>query len=427
MKKGVISGYLILLIGMASIFSCNRKMHGSLQTAAAVNSISSQKKPYLLLLSLDGFRWDYLEKYQPPNLQAFVKEGVRSEALIPAYPTKTFPNHYSIVTGMYPDNHGILSNSFYSHEQEKLYDYKNVETATDGKFYKGSPIWLEANKANMVTASYFFVGSESDIQGIHPTYYHSYDSKVKNEERIAQAIDWLKMPEEKRPHLITMYFEDMDKAGHDYGPGNEEKIKEALYALDNHLGQLFKGVSEAGLPVNIVIVSDHGMVDLPASNIIPIGSIKNDSLYRTVDNGAIVNIYPHKGVDTEALIHSFKQRREHFEVYTPEDIPGFVNKPKSKDWGAIQLIPDYGYYFLPGKKKELMIKHNIKTIGVHGFEPKNKAMHGIFYAKGPAFKSAYTLPPFGIVHVFPLMCEVLGLPIPKDIDGDLEVVKSVLK
>lgn len=148
-----------------------------------------------------------------------------------------------------------------------------------------------------------------------------------------------------------MYFADMDNAGHDYGPGNEEKIKEALFELDSHLGQLFKGVAETGLPVNIVIVSDHGMVDLPASNIIPIGSIKNDSLYRTVDNGAMINIYPHKGVDTEALIHSFKRRNEHFEVYTPEDIPGFVNRPKSKDWGAIQLIPDYGYYFLPAKRK----------------------------------------------------------------------------
>jgi predicted AlkP superfamily pyrophosphatase or phosphodiesterase len=427
MKIGIIGGFLILLIGMVSTFSCNRKTHGSLQSATTVNSKSSQKKPYLLLISLDGFRWDYLEKYQPPNLDAFVKEGVRSEALIPAYPTKTFPNHYSIVTGMYPDNHGILSNSFYSHEQEKLYDYKNVETATDGKFYKGSPIWLEANKANMVTASYFFVGSEADIQGIHPTYYHAYDSKQKNKERIAQAINWLKMPENERPHLITMYFADMDKAGHDYGPGNEEKIKETLYALDNHLGQLFKGVADTGLPVNIVIVSDHGMVDLPVSNIIPIESILNDSLYRTVNNGSIVNIYPHQGVKTKALIHSLKQKRDHFEVYTIEDIPGFVNRPKSKDWGAIQIVPDYGYYFLPRIKKELMVKNNIRTIGVHGYDPKNKAMHGIFYAKGPAFKSAFTLAPMGIVDVFPLMCKVLGLPIPKNIDGDLEVMKSVLK
>ncbi|MBI0400630.1 alkaline phosphatase family protein [Cyclobacterium marinum] len=427
MKKEVVGGLLILIIGTVSFFSCNRKAHNSLQTSTIVNSKASQKKPYLLLISLDGFRWDYLEKYQPPNLSHFVKEGVRSEALIPAYPTKTFPNHYSIVTGMYPDKHGILANSFYSHEQEKLYDYKNINTATDGKFYKGSPIWLEANKANMVTASYFFVGSEADIQGMHPTYYHTYDSKINKEVRVTQVINWLKMPENERPHLITMYFADMDKAGHDYGPGNEQKIKEALFELDRHLGQLFKGVADTGLPVNIVIVSDHGMVDLPASNIIPIESILNDSLYHTVNNGAIVNIYPHQGVNTEALVLSLKQKRDHFEVYTIEDIPGFVNRPKSIDWGAIQLIPDYTYYFLQGKKKELLVKNNIKAIGVHGFDPKHKEMHGIFYAKGPAFKTAFTLPPMGIVHVFPLMCEVLGLPIPQNIDGDLKVVKSVLK
>ena len=162
----------------------------------------------------------------------------------------------------------------------------------DGTFYGGSPIWIQAGKAGMVSASYFFVGSEANVQGLHPTYFYQYDGSVKNETRVAQVIDWLNLPEKERPHMITMYFSDMDDTGHRFGADNEDELKRTLFNLDTNLGDLFKGVKATGLPVNIIIVSDHGMANVPTDHLIAIDDIKNDSLYTTIDNGAIVNIHP---------------------------------------------------------------------------------------------------------------------------------------
>ena len=420
-----IGTYLVTLtIIVLTLTSCNRAI---LKAVTTVNSRSSIEKPYLLLISLDGFRWDYVEKYSPPNLSAFIANGVKAAALIPSYPSKTFPNHYTIATGLYPDKHGILGNTFYSYEKGLVFNKSNQEQVVDGSFYKGSPIWIEANKANMVTASYFFVGTEAAIRGIKPTYYYKFDGSVKNEVRISQAIKWLELPAETRPHLITLYFGDMDKVGHKFGPAHDEELKKALFALDNNLADLFKGVAETGLPVNIIIVSDHGMADQSTANLIPIEAIENDSLFLTVDNGSIVNIHPKKDIETDVVLQYLKQKEDHFKVYKTKNTPGFEYSPANKDWGAIQLIPDVGYYFLAKKSKASLIKNDVKTIGVHGYDTKYKDMHGIFYANGPAFKSGYVIPPVKNIHIYPLMCKLLGLKIPKTIDGNLNEIKSVLK
>ena len=178
---------LVLLIGILTLSSCNRRTLSPINTATISNSNASEKKPYLLLISLDGFRWDYVEKFNPPHLSNFIKNGVKAASLIPSFPSKTFPNHYTIVTGMYPDNHGLLGNSFYSNNNNLIYKIGNREMVEDGTFYGGSPIWLQANKANMVSASYFFVGSEANIQGVRPSYYHRYDGSIKNVQDIKEG------------------------------------------------------------------------------------------------------------------------------------------------------------------------------------------------------------------------------------------------
>ncbi len=412
---------------MISLISCNKKILSPSNSIANTNSKTAQKKPYVILISLDGFRWDYVEKYHPPNLSSFIKNGVKAESLIPSFPTSTFPNHYTIATGLYPDKHGIIGNSFYSYNKNVTYDYKNGEMVEDGTFYEGSPIWVEANKANIVTASYFFVGSEADIKGIRPTYYYKFDNSVKNEVRVAQAVKWLRLPAKKRPHLITLYFSDMDNAGHKFGPNNDEEIKQALFNLDQNLGNLFKEVLATELPVNIIIVSDHGMVNQSTNKIIPIDSIANDDLFSTIENGTIVNIHPKKDVQIDTVLQYLRQKEDNFKTYKTENTPGFEYIPKNKDWGAIQLIPDYGYFFWNQKQKDLYVKNGITTIGMHGFDSKYKEMHGIFYANGPAFKDGYETTSIKNIHIYPLMCKILGLEIPKQIDGDINQIESVLK
>lgn len=414
-----------IVIGMISVISCNKQILSPSNSNVATNSKSAQKKPYLILISLDGFRWDYVEKYHPPNLSSFIKNGVMAESLIPSFPTKTFPNHYTLATGLYPDNHGILGNVFYDYKKDTTFNKRNVAMAEDGSFYGGSPIWVEAKKADIVTASYYFVGTEADIQGIRPTYYYKFDNSVSNEERVNQAINWLNLSEKRRPHLITLYFGDLDKTGHRHGTLDEEKIKTTLFELDKDLGKLFKGLSETGLPINIIIVSDHGMANQLTNKLIPIESIENDTLFMTIDHGTIVNIHPKKDKDT--VLQYLRQKEDHFKVYKTENTPEFEYIPKNKNWGEIQLIPDYGYYFLTQKNKTSLIEKGIATIGVHGYDSKYKEMHGIFYANGPAFKVGYKVPPIKNIHIYPLMCKILGLEIPKTIDGDIKQIESVLK
>eukprot|EP01093_Parvamoeba_rugata_P012726 TRINITY_DN3761_c0_g1_i4.p1 TRINITY_DN3761_c0_g1~~TRINITY_DN3761_c0_g1_i4.p1 ORF type:complete len:355 (-),score=56.80 TRINITY_DN3761_c0_g1_i4:162-1226(-) len=351
---------------------------------------------------------------------------IRDRSFIPSFPTKTFPNHYTIATGLYPEKHGIIGNIFYDYKKDTLFNKRSPGMAEDGSFYGGSPIWVEANKANIVTASYFFVGTEADIQGIRPTYYYTFDNSVKNDEKVNQTIHWLNLNEQNRPHLITLYFGDMDKVGHDYGI-NDEELKKALFDLDRNLGDLFKGVSETGLPMNIIIVSDHGMGNQSTNKIIPIDSIENDDLFMTIENGTIVNIHPKKDVEIDSVLQYLRNKESNFKAYKTENTPGFDYIPKNKNWGAIQLIPDYGYHFWNQRRKDALIEAGVTTFGVHGYDSKYKEMHGIFYANGPAFKNGYEIPSIKNIHLYPLMCKILGLEIPKLIDGDINQIESVLK
>jgi predicted AlkP superfamily pyrophosphatase or phosphodiesterase len=414
------------IIGIILLFSCNRKIINSPRSITKTKSSFTEKKPYLILISLDGFRWDYVEKYNPPNLNLFIKNGVKSESLIPSFPTKTFPNHYTIATGLYPDKHGIIGNIFYDYKKDTLFNKRSPEMAEDGSFYGGSPIWVEANKSNILTASYFFVGTEAEIQGMRPTYYYPFDSSVKNDEKVNQAIKWLNLNERHRPHFITLYFNDLDKIGHRFGI-NDKELKKSLLELDKNLGNLFKGVSETGLPVNIIIVSDHGMGNQSTDKIIPIDSIKNDDLFMTIEEGTIVNIHPKKGIETDSILAYLRQKEENFKAYKTEDTPGFEYKPQNKNWGEILLIPDYEYHFWNQKRKDALIEEGVKTFGVHGYDSKYKEMHGIFYANGPAFKDGYEIHSIKNIHIYPLMCKILGFKIPESIDGDINEIKSVLK
>ncbi|WP_299119632.1 ectonucleotide pyrophosphatase/phosphodiesterase [uncultured Tenacibaculum sp.] len=389
------------------------------------NSKEATEKPYVILISLDGFRWDYVKRFSPPNLSKFIKNGVKANSLVPSFPSKTFPNHYTIATGMYPENHGLLGNSFYSHENDAFYSIRDREKVENGKFYGGTPIWVLANNSNMVTASYFFVGSEADIQGVKPTYYFPYKGSTPNIDRVNQVIDWLKMPSEKRPHLITMYFSDMDDTGHEFGPNNDEAIKGGLYPLDNVLGELFNKIKELNLPINIVIVSDHGMLEVKTDKFISIDEIKNDELFSVVNNGTIVNIHPKNPKKLEEIYTYLTSKKGPFKVYKTADAPHFEYVPKNKNWGPFQVVPNEGYYFTYRKKSKM--SKEVYVTGQHGFNPEIKEMHGIFYANGPAFKKGYTTESVKNIHVYPLLCKILGLTPPKNVDGDIEKLKSVLK
>lgn len=386
-------------------------------------------KPHVVLISLDGFRWDYVERFQPPNLSAFIGEGVSAEAMIPVYPSKTFPNHYSIATGMRPMQHRLVGNSFFDAEKQKVYAISKREIVQDGSWYGGTPLWVNAEKQGMVAASYFFVGSEADVQGIRPSYYFNYDGSVPNIQRVEQMLEWLRMPSESRPRLILGYFSDMDDAGHRYGPNDDENIKQALFKLDEDLGALFDGIRSLDIPVNILIVSDHGMAEVHIDQLLPIEPLESEEDYRLVSQGALLHLYLNKGVDADEVCERLLglEGAERYTVCKSSEFPYYLGPHLDPRVGDIIVLPDFPCYFSYARSLNFLKSSGRQVMGEHGFPTAYRAMHGIFYARGPAFKTGAAVAPFENIHVYPLVCEILGLPVPREVEGSLQVLKPLLK
>jgi len=418
----------ILLISFVFVAACS-KNGKIIDSQVQYNSKESLSKPYIVLISLDGFRWDYVERFKPPHLSNFIEKGVQSESLIPSFPSKTFPNHYTIATGMYPDKNKIIGNAFYDYDTKLIYSMNDRKSVEDGHYYGGSPIWVQAAISGMVTASYYFVGSEAKINGVRPSYYYNFNGRIKNKERVNQALNWLALPAKERPHLITLYFSDLDNTGHKYGPNNNEQLKKKIFALDHALDQLFKGIQSSKLPVNTIFVSDHGMMEVAVDRYMSFDSFENKSDYMAINNGSIINIHPKHSDNIEQVYKELKNKEKdnNFKVYKTENTPGFEYVPKNKNWGPIQIVADNGFYFIYQEQIEKRKASGRLVFGQHGFDPVNKEMHGIFYANGPAFKKGHKIPSFKNIHIYPLMCKILGLNIPDDIDGQWDQLESILR
>ncbi|MCP4458086.1 MAG: alkaline phosphatase family protein [Cytophagales bacterium] len=377
------------------------------------NSDWAVNQTYVVMVSIDGFRYDYAEKFGAENILTIAENGASTSRMIPSYPSKTFPNHYTLVTGMYPGTHGITSNEFYSVSKKAHYGVRERNTVTDGSWYGGTPLWVLAEKNQMLAASYFWVGSEADIQGVRPSYDYKYDGSVPNDVRVNQVIDWLAMPEKERPHMINLYFSLVDDAGHRFGPDSDE-TKEAVLSIDEQIGRLREGIKASGLPVTLVITSDHGMTPI------------NKGISLDID---------WRGAEVEFI-------STHIMVYHKDDgvIDAIINDLKDVDGLVLykdENFPEEYHFNNPDRSGDLLIqvqppvifsRRDTITGGTHGYDPyKYQDMHTIFYIEGPTIKSNYEIAPFENIHAFPLIATILGLPIPDDIDGKLEVLEGVME
>lgn len=395
-------------------------------------AFSQDREEYVILISLDGFRHDYVDRFQPENLLNFIKTGTSAEALIPSFPSKTFPNHYTIATGMKPENHGLVDNSFYEPEKDLIYSMGNRDIVEDGYWYGGTPIWVLAEQNGLKAASYFFVGSEAPVQGIHPSYYFNFDASVPNLSRVSKVFEWLQLPEEDRPRMITLYFSDMDNVGHRYGPDNDEKIGGGLEVLDRELGALFEGLKSFDLDINLFIVSDHGMTNIPKENLLNLDHITEGTAARVVNNGALAHLHLENIGELEAVYQRLKKSENHFKVVKVSDREYYKNIEKYRNrFGDLIIIPDLGHYLattqgmVSYQNRSAMFKTDV--FGEHGFSPEYKDMQGIFFANGPMVKEGLLISPFENIHIYPLLATILGLPIPVDIDGKLEILEPILK
>jgi predicted AlkP superfamily pyrophosphatase or phosphodiesterase len=313
--------------------------------AFSTGSLAQEKEPIVLLISLDGFRHDYVARFQPPNLSRFIAEGSAAEGLIPSFPSKTFPNHYTIATGMLPEHHGLVDNAFYEPAKDQVYTMGNRDIVQDGYWYGGTPIWVLAEQHGIKAASYFFVGTEAPVQGVRPSYFYDYDGGVPNLTRIAKVFDWLQLPASERPRLITLYFSDMDDTGHRYGPTNDEELKKTLFRLDHELGALFEGLKSFDLPIHVVLVSDHGMAEVKKENIILLEPLTEGIQARVVNNGALAHLHLSDPSEKAAVVELLRKREPHITV---DDLSTTANYSDLTSFpqrlGDLLIIPNEGHY-----------------------------------------------------------------------------------
>ena len=416
MKKYIL--FLFLLSVRLAAFAQDTTQH---IIPGRKNSAAQQEKPYVILISADGFRYDYAEKYKTEHLLALANEGVKAASMIPCFPSVTFPNHYSMVTGLYPSHEGLVQNNFYDRDLKRFYSYKG-KTASEGIWYGGTPLWVLAEQHQMVSASFYWVGSEADIKGIYPAYYYKYNDKIPVHERIQTVVNWLNMPADKRPHLITLYFPQVDHEGHKHGPDSRE-VENAVHFIDSSVYELTKAVASTGLKVNYVFVSDHGMTMPDIEHTLPLPAAIDTSKYIVSGDGILVELYAKNPDNIQKTYEDLKKGAAGYDVYLRVNIPSHYHYSKSDDWhnriGDILLIPKWPKIFKLGK-------YNMDP-GQHGYDPSVvKDMHATFYAWGPAFKPHTQIGAFPNVDIYPMITRILGLDYAEKIDGSKQLANKVL-
>ncbi len=370
------------------------------------------------MLSLDGFRWDYPSRFDTPVLDSFEKAGVFAE-LTPCFPSKTFPNHYSIATGLYPDHHGIVLNDFYAPGLNRSYSIPDRNSVGDGVFYGGEPIWVTAQKQGINNAVLFWVGSEADVQGIRPQRWYNYNQSLPFESRIDSIVSWLELPESQRPHLILWYYHEPDYTGHKDGPYGE-KTKETVEQLDKWLGKFFTQMRK--LPnfekLNFIITSDHGMGEISKDKSMFLTQLIDTSDIEIINGGNPVFNLKVKPGKLEKVYRRLKAEA-HLSVWKHDSLPArlhYGTNPRTLD---LTVVADTGWSLYKTPKKHF-------GKGAHGYDNAWKAMHAVFYAAGPAFKKGYRQPVFENVNIYPLIAHILNIK-PAKTDGDLDIVKGMLK
>jgi len=376
----------------------------------------------VLLISIDGFMNEYLGRNDTPNFDRFIENGVMAEHMVPVFPTKTFPNHYSLATGLLVENHGIISNSFPDDSLGARFSFGPPESSpNDERWWGGEPIWITAEIQGKTSATMFWPGSEASINGVRPTKWVDYDGSVDNYVRIDSVMSWLGPAGEVNADFATLYFSHVDSRGHSYGP-NSPEVDEAVVEADRLLGYLMEKIEELGLAgqLNILITSDHGMAELSDDKVIFLDEMINMDDVRVIDWTPVAMLQPVEGKEDE-IYQTLKENEENYRVFKKEDLPrkyGFTNHYRIPDIIMIADVP-YTITSRPFYEERGLIA------GTHGYDHTAPEMATIFYASGPAIRQGETVPAFQSLHLYELMAHLLGLE-PAENDGDLDEVKGIL-
>lgn len=385
------------------------------------NDKIQQSKPYVILISADGFRSDFADLYDASFLKSASSSGVRAKFMTPSFPSLTFPNHYTIATGMYPAHHGLVDNTYFDKASGLQYSMGNTKMVGEGKWYGGTPLWVLAEKQKMLSASFYWVGSEADIQNTRPTYYYKYNDKISIASRIKTVKNWLSLPEDQRPHMITFYFPEVDHEAHTYGP-NDTHVAAAVKFVDSSINALQAELATLNLPINYIFVSDHGMTKVDVDNTIAMPKAIDTAAMRVPWGDALIHVYAKDASKLESTYEAIKKDTS-VSVYKLDETPDYWHYKKSDD--VFNRLGDF--IVVPHLPRPFNFSTRKTTLGKHGFDNHHPDMRATFMAWGPAFKKGLLIDGFENVNVYPLIASILGLKIDEQkIDGKLNVLNSIL-
>ncbi len=386
-KRGAASRAVTLLLAVAlAATTLGAQSSATPSGSGGHNDPHHVAAPTIVLLSLDGFRYDYLDRYPGPNFARLLAHGVRADGLIPAFPSKTFPNHFTIVTGLEPQHHGLVANRFYDPARNASYGMSDSLAVRDGTWYHGEPVWVTAERQGMVAASYFWPGSEADIGGVRPSRVKAYDGKVPNAERVDTLLAWLALPADTRPHFLTLYFSTTDDGGHRGGPESAEAA-EAVRTVDVSIGRLLDGLERANVGaggIELIVVADHGMAAYTPAQYVALDTVIDLQDVRVADGGPNANIHVGGGRDRATLLRdSINRRMQHGRAYLREDVPEALHYRDDSRIGDLVVV-----MALPWQVG-LARSAPRSAGGTHGWDPANREMQGVFVswrpdAAGPA-------------------------------------------
>lgn len=382
----------------------------------------------LVLVSLDGFRWDYCEQYaaEAPTLRALRREGVAARGLIPVFPSNTFPNHYTLVTGLFPANHGIVNNDFFDPERGMFFHYFQPTAARDSHWWRGEPIWVTAIKQGRTAAASFWVGSEAAIGGVRPTYWKNYDAKLPFAQRLEEVCGWLARPPGERPDFLAFYLEETNSTAHRFGPNSPETAA-AVRLLDGRLAVLLDRIRALGAEPNVVVVSDHGMTETSYARTILLDDLLDLRTVMVESDGSVVALRPLSGSAAD-LVRAFRAV-PHVQAYLAEDLPARFRLRGSPRVAPVWVLPEEGWHLgTRANRDRTRTRYPEKGYlgGDHGYDPDRPSMRGLFVAHGPAFRRGVELAEVENIHVYNLLCAVLRVrPAPND--GDDRLVRAALR
>jgi predicted AlkP superfamily pyrophosphatase or phosphodiesterase len=424
MRKLLHAAFLLLTGILHAQDSARRVLPDTIQhvITGRTNRSDQLKKPYIILISADGFRYDLADKYRAENLIRLRSSGVWSDYMQPVFPSLTFPNHYSIATGDYPSHNGIVDNNFYDPAKDLVYRMSNKKGVEDSSWYGGTPLWVLAENQGMLSASFYWVGAEAAIRGVRPTYYYKFNSLISMNDRIRDVRNWLSLPEEIRPHLITFYIPDVDHEEHLHGVDSKQ-VEDAVHYVDRSIAHLVSTIDSLNLPVSYIFLSDHGMVNIDTLHTLTLPKTIDTSRFIIMNSQAIVHMYAKDPADILPAYNVLKSAAKDYEVYLATHMPGRWHYSKKDD--RFNRIGDIILVSHPPKVFNLTGRH--LDPATHGFDPALQVMHATFYAWGPAFKEKWKIRGFENVNIYPLIADILRLKVTEPVDGDLKVLKTIVR